>query len=281
MSVLDKAIEGVPPVTPPAGQPPVIPPSPGDKADGKGRGPDEVRGELIRKMEESNAALRAELAGLKGMVEGAVAARPAVPAGPKNLDEMSIAELRTMRTQIPAEQSQALVALDELISNRMMDERISAGVDKKLGTQKFNQLEKDANEAAMARWPELRDKTSRLYVMTNRLLDEMGNLAETDPRAVLNAANEAGLGLGLTPKTHGPRPVYDRGGMLAHGRDQYAPGPGDASAKLSPEEEAELDKISRRLGEAMPGGKFTAEQMVRIREGKLAYKANAHLLTNG
>jgi len=281
MSVLDKAIEGVLPVTPPADQPPGTPPSPGEKADGKGRGPDEVRGELIRKMDEANANLRAEIAGLRGVVEGAVAARPAAPAGPKNLDEMSIAELRNMRAQIPTDQPQTLVALDELISNRMMDERVAASVDKKLGSQRFSQLERDANESAMARWPELRDKTSKLYAATNRLLNDMGNLAETDPRAVLNAANEAGLDLGLTPKTHGPRPVYGRDGGLAPGRDQFAPGPGVAGAKLSAEEEAELDKVSRRLGEAMPGGKFTAEQMTRIREGRLAYKTNAHLLANG
>lgn len=284
MSKLDAAIEGVLPVTPPAPDPaPAIPQPEGEKG-GKGRTPDEVRGELLRKQDEAVAALRSEIAagisGIRDLVTGLQTAAPK-PVANKGLEDMTVAELRTMRQQIPADQPQTLSALDAVIHERMVGEQVSASLKKELSTQRFVQVEQEANEAAMSRWPELRDKSTQLYKLTNRLLNEAGDLAETDPRAVLNAANEAGMQLGLTPKGYTPRPAYGRDGFVAPGRDQHAPAPGAGGGKLTADQEANLDRISRRLGDAMPAGKFSPEQIARIKERSLEYMRNAQLLTNG
>jgi hypothetical protein len=274
-SKLDAALEGVAPVTPPAE------PTPPEPKDGKqGRGPDEVRGELLRKMEESNAALRAEIAasinGLKGMIEGAVATRPAKPrAGMEALDGMSVQELRAMRGQIQDTAQQA--ALDEYIANRVVDERVDARLTSTLSARQFAETERAANEEATSRWPELRDKSSRLYAETNRIINEMGTGAETDPRAVLHAANEAGFRLGIAPKAPSARLAYDRHGQVAPGHDANAPGPGSADEKLTPEDEAEVDRVAERLGAAMPAGKFSPEQLARVKKNLLEYRKNAHL----
>lgn len=286
MSKLDAAIDGVLPVTPPAPDPNLANPQPEGEKGGKGRTPDEVRGELLRKQDEAVAALRAEISAgissIRGMVEGLAATKPAPAAGAaKGLEDMSVAELRAMRQQIPADQPQTLAALDAVINDRAVDERVSLTLKRELTTQKFVQIEQEANEAAMSRWPELRDKSTQLYKLTNRLLNEAGDLAETDPRAVLNAANEAGIALGLTPKGYTPRPAYGRDGRVVPGRDANAPAPGSPGGKLTADQEANLDRISRRLGDAMPNGRFTPEQLARIKERSLEYMQNTQLLTNG
>ena len=233
-----------------------------EQGEKKERTAENVRGELLRKMEKSNQEMMAEL---KSMREDN-ARRSAVPVPvttpqPQTLDDMTIPQLEQMQKGVPEDQRPAF---DTYLGERKVDAKFDAKMDKFQSTAQRKQQEDKFNEAAFDRWPQLRDKSSEFYGIADRVLSEMGVQGEKNPRAVFDAANDAGLQLGLVPAT-GQRRTRREPGNVAPGRSTRgtnAPDPGPT---------ADDAKIARSLGDAMPGGKFTEKQLKRIAKRNKQY----------
>ena len=84
--------------------------------------------------------------------------------------------------------------LDELIIERMVDERMAGVEQKHLFREKAGKLDKKAHKD----WPELADTKSDFAKKVNAFLEEAGG-GESDPAALLNAANSVGLDMGMVP----------------------------------------------------------------------------------
>lgn len=230
----------------------------------KERTAENVRGELLRKMQKSNQELMAELKALREQV----AYKPSDPAPaptqsqPQTLDDMTVEQLEQMQPNVPAEQQ---AAFNAYLIERKVDAKVDQKLNKFQSTTQAKQLEDKFNKQAFDRWPELRNKSSEFYGIADRILSEMGPSADNDPRAVLTAANEAGLQLGLAPAT-GQRRSRKEPGNVAPGRSTR----GTSAPDVGPSEEDAA--IAKRLQNAMPGRKFTDAQLKRIAKRTKLYK---------
>lgn len=253
----------------------------GDEPEGEGkegRSLENVRGEFQRKyekMERDNAALLAELRSLRESLANTPSTPKPAPSEAKTLDDLSVAELEQMLPNVPDEQKAAFQAY---VNERRVDEKVEAKLGKFQQTQAFQQAEAKANEQAFSRWPQLHDKTSDFYAATNRILDSMGPSADSNPQAVLHAANEAGLELGLQPQMFRPQVTRREPGQVQGGRTTRPTPTKDDTVDLNSEEH---QAIQRRLSNAMPGRKFTKEQLARIAKRTKQYKDNIDLFTRG
>jgi len=246
-----------------------------------GRSLDNVRGEFQRKYEKMERDSQAMLAELRSLREELANARntpspePTRKSEPQTLDEMSVEDLEKMRANVPEEQK---AAFEAYLIERKAEARVDAKLSKFQQTQSFKQSEQKANEQAFSRWPELHDKSSKFWQVTNRILQEMGPSADKNPRAVLDAANEAGLELGTSPQTFRPQVNRREPGGVQSGRTSRPTPRKDDQVDLSSEEH---QTIQNRLANAMPGRKFTKEQLARIAKRTKQYKDNIDLFTRG
>lgn len=218
------------------------------------RTPDNVRGEMLRKMGERDSAVDQRLARMEGMLQN-MASQPATPTpssapAQPTIETMSSQQLEGLRSQVPAERH---AELDALVTQRRIDESIATGIDRRLSEQQAREQRVDANTTAYGRWPELRDQGSQLYQMANHVLNERGDTVTRDPRALLDASNEAGMRLGLQPKSYSPQPSHFG---VPHGSQPPAT---PASKGLTRDEAA---TIAQKLKGAMPGGKFNLDRVV-------------------
>ena len=84
--------------------------------------------------------------------------------------------------------------VDAIILDRKLKETVSSA----MSDFERKRDGKENDQRARDRWPELKNKESELYKKVQEKLD--GNpTALTDPFALLNAANDVGLSLGLLP----------------------------------------------------------------------------------
>jgi len=241
-----------------------------DGQDGKKeRSVENVRGELLRKMQKSNQELMAEIKAMREDVARPAAPAPVTNAQPQTLDDMSIEQLEAMKPNVPDEQKGAFL---EYLMERKVDAKVDAKLNKFQSSSTLKEQEDKFNQTAFDRWPELRNKSSEFYGIADRVLSEMGAAGEKNPRAVLEAANEAGLQLGLSPAT-GQRRTRKEPGNVAPGRSTRGTSTPDAG-------QSEADaKIASRLQNAMPGRKFTPEQLKRIAKRSKMYQdgINSHV----
>lgn len=211
------------------------------------RTPDNVRGELLRKHEQLSSTMEQRFARIEGLLQGISQQQPAPqhqnPAQPTSVDQMTSQQLEALRPQVPEDKRPEL---DRLIAQRRIDESVAARVDARLADQSRQQMRIEANKTAYGRWPELRDPGSHLYQVTNQVLNERGSGVNNDPRALLDAANEAGMRLGLQPKSHA-RSFTDV--SIPAGSQ---PTPEQGGKGMSKDEAA---AIAQRLQNALPGGK--------------------------
>ena len=181
---------------------------------------------------------------LQGMTTAQPASQPS-PAAPANpqISEMTAQQLEALRPQVPEDKRPEL---DRLIAQKRLDESVALQVDRRLSAQALQQTRVQSNQMAYQRWPELRDPGSNLYQMANQVLNERGDGAGSDPRALLDAANEAGVRLGLQPKSaarqyaqfdvpHGTQPPASNGKPLGMSKEEAA-------------------TIAQRLQHALPSG---------------------------
>ena len=291
MSRLDKAANSVPAGSPPADpdlntDPAAASPDPmpegntgdtGEPADGKseGRSLENVQREFQRKMDkmaEQNAQMAAEMAAMRAE---STAPTPTAPAANQTLDDMTVTQLEGMRANVPDDNK---AAFDAYLIERKAEERVDARLSKFEQNQSFVMAETKANEQAFSRWPQLHDPSSQFYQNTNRILQEMGPSADQNPQAVLHAANEAGLDLGVAPQTFRPQITRRDPGELQSGRTSRPTGKAKDTIDVNSSEHA---KIQQGLANAMPGRKFTKEQKDRIAQRAKQYQDNIDLFTRG
>lgn len=284
MSRLDKAISNVDPESLPGtdATPTTNAPDPGSapgdqsgEGDGKegGRTVDNVRGELVRKMEREREYFTGKISSLETKIDQLLSSGSSSAAAPKSqpntLDDLSVSELKKLRPQVPDDQRESF---DDYFEERRVREQVESQVKAITNRQSFAARERTANTEAMSRWPELRDATSELYKVTNRILNELGSAVDASPRAVLDAANEAGLQLGLSPKT-GVKTRVRGVKRVASGQHNA---PVDASDDLEPSAD-EVESLAASLSGGMKDRKFTKEQLARIAKKTGEYRRNQHL----
>ena len=295
MSRLDEAANSVPAGSPPADDDPNLDPiadpaekdpepagDKGDSGDPEGDKKDDrslknVQSEFQRKFEKLTAANEALAAEIRSQREQhqTPAPVPVQKTQPQTMDDMSVEQLEQMRANVPEENR---VAFETYLIERKADARVDAKLTSFTQQQSFQTNEQKANEKAFSRWPNLHDKSSEFYSITNRILQEMGPTADNSPRAVLDAANEAGLELGLQPATFKPQIRRDPG-KLQGGRTNRPINRKDAdSVDMESDEQVGIQKGLRN---AMPGRKFTKEQLARIAKRGQLYQDNKDLFTRG
>ena len=288
-NILDRAVNSVTPeslpgpgdnetnhtaITPDPGPAPGNQSGTGDEGEQSGRTVDNVHGELTRKMQQEREYFTGRITSLEGKIDQLITAGVSKPAAgtatPNTLDDMSVADLKRARAQVPDEQR---AAFDEYLDDRRIQEAVDSRVRADTSQRSFTADESNANTAAMSRWPDLRDPTSTIYAKTNQILQSMGANAETNPRAVLEASNEAGLQLGLAPRGA----VETRVPGIRH----TGPGSGTAPAP-SPDpavSDTRIAEVAQGLAHAFTGGKISDEAMERIKENTALYKANIDKFT--
>ena len=241
----------------PAGEaaPEVTEPTSGDSGGKKKeRTIDEVRGELVRKIEEANATNREQLARIEGMLAARAPAQPSQPDGVPDVNTMSADQLEALRPSIPQTQ---MAAFDKMVNDRRIAESVRGVINQEFGKRDVAQVRKDTAQEAFTRYPDLHNETSQLRKMTNKVLDEWGSGVNSNPRVVLDAANEAAsrLGISATRKAASGGPDIRSVG----GRTAPAPSGANGGKTLSDEK---ADSIARALQGAMPRGKkFNREKI--------------------
>lgn len=226
-----------------------------------------VRGELLRKMGDMEAATREQLARIEGML----AARPqpaAQPSGPPDVNTMSVEQLEAMRSQIPQAQMQAF---DRLVNDRRVAEQVRGVINSEFSRRETERARSEATREAFTRYPDLNTGTSAIRRMTNKVLEEWGVGENSGPRDVLNAANEAASRLGITPVTR--RGQGDAGEMRQPG-SRTAPPPGGKATKTLSDDKA--DAIAKALRGALPAGKTFNKE--RIQQAHAQYTEHRNLV---
>ncbi len=294
MSRLDEAAKSVPAGSPPADENQNLatdgaaenPLSLGNEDDGSdpgddgkpGRSLDNVRGEFQRKFEglqRDNQRMADELAALRDQPAAPAPSTPAPETQATTLDDMSIADLEAMRPKIDADKKDAF---DAYLIDRKVQHGVKTGLDEFRTEHTFEQKEQVSNERAFSRWPQLHNQSSDFWQTTNRILKEMGETADSNPGAVLHAANEAGLELGIKPQSFRPEVTRRDPVSLQSGRSSR-PGPRDRNEVDINSDEHKA--IQRTLGSVMPGRKFSDKQLTRIAKNTKKYVDNIDLFTRG
>jgi hypothetical protein len=250
---LRKQLAGVIQDSPPVDQEPDVEPDvepqgdDKDQDDGdKGRSLDNVRGELLRKQDK----LRDELADLKAELRGISSAlksqpKPAQPAEPADdLMQYSVQQLESLRGQIPEEKQ---AEFDRYIMKRTMDEEINSRISVFTREQQLQQKRDQYNRTATSRYPDLADLTSEFAREVNyRLQDLDEDVVNSNPRIVLDLANEVAIEKGVKPSSR--RVIRGRPATA-----DTAPAPTNKPKPSMSDEE--MSDIAKRLQGALPKGK--------------------------
>lgn len=219
-----------------------------------------VRGELLRLMDQRFAR-----------IEGMLAARQeppgaSQPGNASDLSNVSADQLEAMRPNIPQSQ---LPAFEKLVLERRISEQVRGAVANELSSQQLTATRRTANQEAFSRYPDLHNETSPMRRMTNKVLDEMGADPKTNPRVVLDAANEAAARLGVSPASRRNTTQVD---VRTPGA-RTAPAPGAAEKSTLSDEKH--DAISNALKGALPRGKTFNKE--RVAAAHAQYQAHRHL----
>ena len=107
----------------------------------------------------------------------------------KNPMDMNLAELRQLKAGLTGEEpAEQRAALNDRINELTVEERVASA----LGKYEAKQQAKSYDDEAKRRWKGLRDKDSDFYKEVNAELERRGD-SETNPLALLDAANKIGL----------------------------------------------------------------------------------------
>lgn len=235
----------------------------------EGRTLDNVAEESNRKIKELTSQvseLRGMLQGMQQYFRGNDAPEPK-PAAAADINTMTSSQLEALKPNVPKEN---LPALEQLIAQRRQAETVRQEVDTQFARHTFAEKKRQAEHQAFSMYPELRNTLSRFRQTTNEVLNEAGESAQHNPYALLHAAQTAAARLGIKPS--GPR--FNQYGAPVGGGTAPPPAGNDGSEPISAEK---MDKLATSLRDAMPGGKFTEEQLKRIQENSKHYRENKNL----
>lgn len=287
MSELDRHLQGVTPLDSPPDIPelePTVddesvtddPDLAPDPAKQKGDRPVEnLKGEMDRKL----AAYAQQIQDLKELVLS-LRQQPVAPVAPTqepaqtDISRMSSAQLKQLRGTITDPAQREL--LNDLIAQRTAEE-VSVQHVQQLGiSQQAASARDQANSMAVRRYPELLDPSSEFRRnVDNHLLELKQRYGESylssDPRIVLNAANEVAMKTGYRARdTRG-------GGNSVATRHQSAPAGGDQ--KPTADEERQQERIAQRLSPALPTGK--SFDKTKLRKNTAVYKTLMDQIVKG
>ena len=128
--------------------------------------------------------------------------------------EATAAQLKEFRKTVNLEDADPMqvVALDELIMERMVDERVNGS----LAQQRQKEQAKKLDQKAYQMWPELKDEKSDFYKAVNEYMEQHG---ADGAESLLHSANAVGLDLGLQPAGRTPGKGGDKSGKIKGGEN--------------------------------------------------------------
>jgi hypothetical protein len=241
-------------VTPPSPVEPEIEPAPEPViTDDKGeRTIDNVRGELVRKLEDSEKRSDAKLDAILSRMDNIQtdiagrtqepADKPASTTGGNPLDSYSVDQLQAamVNENIDDATKQSIQAYIPVRVAREEARRIG---DENRLVDAAARTKQEANQAAVDRYPDLVDPATALHKEVNRILLARGSQTQ-NPTAVLDAANEAAarLGVGIKSQSRQPRVPGKPGGL-----GNQAPVTDQSGEEYEGMTDAEIDAIAPKL----------------------------------
>lgn len=254
----------------------------GDEDQG-GRTIENVYRELSRKQEEFQERMFQQLTESQKLLADAVQTRTEQPEqkSGNTFDDMSLDQLEQFRNDVQENNPEYLAQFDSYLQRRRVDETVEQRLQQYRQRDQMDARRKQSNETAVQRYPELGQPNSSFYRTVNSRLQEMGReWVESNPRAVLDAANDVAVEMGVTPNTH--RPAI-RGTMANRDMGGGAPvGRAEEKKELPKSGQSAEDRaaIADRLRAALPSGKnFSKDKDI---EDKMAsYHRNISLFTRG
>lgn len=279
MDPLKDQLDGV---TPPSPVEPVEPvePDPVKKDDDKGeRTLDNVRGELVRKLEDSEKrsdtkldAILTRMDNMQGDIAGRNQAPPDKPAstpGGNPLDSYSVDQLQLalVNEQVDEPTKQSINAYLPVRVAR--DEARRIGEENRL-TDVAARTRQEANQAAVDRYPDLVNPATQLHKEVNRILLARGSQTQ-NPTAVLDAANEAAARLGFEMKAPSRQPRVPQTPAGVNNQAPVSGDPNEYEGMTDTEIDAIASKLDHLLGRNKDGTKKTFDKDF-IREQSKIYK---------
>lgn len=200
MKDLSKHFKGVTPDSPPADD------DPENNDTGDGRTPDNVRGELLRKMNQDKREFMSQMSGLAETVNemktllrgGAPASQASNKTGMDSLDNYTADQLEGFRDRIPEENK---AWFESIVQQKRLDERMDNRFNTFVRNQSFQTELERYNKAAKDRFPDLADLSSDFSLAVQAELSKVSDeLVERNPRIVYDLAHEVAYERGVTPK---------------------------------------------------------------------------------
>lgn len=254
--------------------------------DGKdgGRTIENVYRELSRKQSKLEERLVDMLAENQRLLAESITGRSREPERKtgNTLDDMSVSELETFRAQVAENNPDRLAEYDAYLNQRRVDHRVNERIQQFETKSQLEARRREANQVAVDRYPELGRRNSEFWRAVNSRLEELGeSYVHTNPRAVLDAANDVAAERGVTPNTVRQRV---RGSVGSRRSGGGAPVGNDGQEKSlnlpkSAKTEASRAKIASRLQHALPKGKtFDDAKMSKTME---TYQKNINYYMRG
>jgi hypothetical protein len=273
---LNRELEGVEPDSPPAPDVPEPtnepePDAPANDADGDGDGEKDGRdiNNLQREFDRKYQRLESKL----DQVVDRILSQPTPEKEPSKqsgnqLDDMSIDQLKALRAEVPEERQKDF---DDYMTQRIIDDAVDKRVSAFAERQTRDTARTMANQQAVDRFPELKDKASDFHAKVQTKLNELGpDYVRNNPRAILDAANDVALAVGARYRTNPRLPAAEP----ANAGNQQTPNVAD-DGTLSDEKAAE---IAASLKRAMPNKEFDLES---IKERHKEYNKRKSLYIRG
>lgn len=257
---------------------------------GDGEGSDDQKGgrtienvyrELSRKQEKFQERMVEMLAENQRLLAESITGRNREPEKKtgNTLDEMSVTELTNFRATVAEQNPDKLAEYDAYLAQRRVDDRVNERIRQFETKSQIEARRREANHAAVSRYPELGRRGSEFYKAVNARLTELGqSYYDANPRAVLDAANDVAAERGITPT-----PRQRVRGSVAGRRGSGAPVAGGTDGKptsnlpKNAKEKADRDVIASRLRSALPKGKDFDDKAIAERMGQYAENLNYFL----
>jgi hypothetical protein len=251
--------------------------------DQDGRTIENVYRELSRKQDKLQERMIEMMAENQRLIAESITGRNSEPEKKtgNTLDDMSVTELDNFRTQVAEQNPDKLLEYDAYVANRRVDERVNERIRQFETKSQVESRRREANTAAVSRYPELGRRGSEFYQAVNSRLTELGQTYyDANPRAVLDAANDVAAERGISPsapqRVRGT--VAGRRGTGAPVRNADTDGPAQNLPKNA-KEKADRDAIAARLRSAMPKGKDFDDKAITKRMGE--YQDNLNYFLRG
>jgi len=246
-----------------------------------GRTPDEVRGELLRKMEKSEERILAQLDRIAAQTSQPTPADTGQPPSTGNTDDAlanySVAQLEQYKANLLAGQDEVdptqLAQFDNYVLTRRLEEMMDGKINSLTQSQQLAQEEARFANLAKSMYPDLENSTSEFSQEVAKRKGEMtSEQLAAFPKAHLHIANEVAIERDLKPQS---RRIVQGTPRIATGGTAPADAP-KAKTRMSDAQRQEIADSLRRKG-ALPRGKEFDMDRVKNREDFYADNIDDHI----